>query len=226
MNNLRRLTAIFAASSLVLVGCSNAEQPEPVPAETSTETSTTTSEEAPAGIEIEGAPEGFELTQPGTRLSYGEPAHVVVQNGESLAFLEVIAHEPRHISVEEAQANSDNTLAMDEATEEFVCYDPTVRLLGVHGESVAFEGQRWTPVDRRGRVANRVEQGDDIICGIHEADALPEASSDMIDDREYIDALAGFVNSDNSGVDPTHLAFNFHVEGIDGIAEGDSIFWG
>lgn len=228
MNNLRRLTAIITASALVLVGCSNEEQPAPetTVAETEATTTETTTEETAPGIEVEGAPEGFALTKPGTKLSFGEPAHVVVQSGESLAFLEVIAHAPREISVEEAQANTENALAADENTESFVCFEPTVRLLGVHGEAVAFEGNRWTPVDRRGRVANRVETGDNVICGTHDADLLPGNSAEMAEDREYLDTRAGFTTTDNSGINPTHIAFNYEVEGIDGIVEGDAVFWG
>lgn len=185
-------------------------------------------------VQLEGAPDGFELTEPGSRLDFGEVAYVVTQRSASegddpypLQFWSITANDPEELGVDEVQLGDEEDKA---DIENFVCLSYDVEFLGM-GESDDPEvsDMLTTPdmgaVDDNGRRANTIIFGGADDCGIHDSDSLPHSAGDAQDGKVYQDATLSYAAVEEAGgVSPTGLAFRYGVD-ADGLQNADDIYW-
>ncbi|MGO1949845.1 MAG: hypothetical protein ACTH1D_09435 [Mycobacteriaceae bacterium] len=183
-----------------------------------------------ADVELEGAPDGFELTDPGSKLSLGDDAFVVTQGyaeeGQTgaLQFWKVTAQDSTDVPVEEVELSSE----ADEV-ENFVCMNYDIEFLGAQESddpeaSTSIEDPDLGAVDDDGNGANTVIMSDSSDCGIHASDEMPYDLDELQEGKVYKAAALSYVTNDGSGVDPTGMDFEFDVD-APGLENADAIYW-
>ncbi|HIW90909.1 MAG TPA: hypothetical protein H9870_04520 [Candidatus Corynebacterium avicola] len=183
--------------------------------------------------ELEGAPDDFELTEPGSKLSLGEAAYVVTQapadeeSGETspMQYWKVTAQDLTDVPKEDIEVDDE-----DGQVEKFICVNYDVEYLGASEEAdpeaaSAVQAPEFGAVDDSGNGANWVMMSDASDCNIHASDELPYDASELQDGKVYKGAELSYETNDGSGVTATGLEFEYNVEGVEELENADSIFW-
>lgn len=179
---------------------------------------------------LPGAPAGFELTKPGSRLKIGESAYVVTQFGGTdgekypLEYWKVTVRDAHDVPVGDIEMSSDTA-----DIEKFVCMNYDLEFLGVGtsatGESASIVSDPdMDAVDDNGRGANSVIFGDGTECGIHESDKLPSSLAEVQLGKVYKGAELSYVTNNDTGISPTGMSFEFSVNSP-GLETVDKIYW-
>ncbi|OLT53811.1 hypothetical protein BJF89_03210 [Corynebacterium sp. CNJ-954] len=170
--------------------------------------------------DLDGAPEGFRPTRPGTELDFGDAAYVVSQrpvDDDSAA--------PGPLQFWKVTATGSDTLDADEVpltegsddVEEFVCLTYTLAFLGGGAtaddrDSATVAAPELVPADDEGTGANVIERADPGTCGVDEQDLLPSSLADIDEDATYGAAVLSYVDKQKTrGINPTGLAFTYDL---------------
>ena len=181
-------------------------------------------------LDLDGAPEGFRPTEPGTELDFGDAAYVVTQrpagedaaNPEPHQFWKVTASGSETLDVDEVPLTEG-----DDDVEEFVCLTYTLTFLGedpveADQDSGAVTAPVLVPADDEGTGANVIQRADPEICGVDEQDLLPSSLADIDEDATYESAVLSYVDKEKTrGISPTGLAFTYDPAET-AVAEGGS----
>lgn len=187
-----------------------------------------------AAVEGIETPNGVELTPPGTTLSFGETANVVVQGSEDepMSFWAITGEEFYDVSVEEAVANAGGDVVDDQETiDHFICAPYTLTFLGTE-DPAGYENADSTSTPDMGlmgdgnRMANFIfGGGGSDACGIHDSETAPTNISELEVGREYRGVVLSFVEkeADDEGVEPTTLNMDYRVETVPELIDGNEI---
>lgn len=170
--------------------------------------------------DLDGAPEGFRPTRPGTELDFGDAAYVVSQRPA-----DDDSATPGPLQYWKVTATGTDTLDADEVpltegsddVEEFVCLTYTLAFLGEGPaddgrDSAAVAAPELVPADDEGTGANVIERADPGTCGVDEEDLLPSSLADIDEDETYGSAVLSYVDKEKTrGISPTGLAFTYDL---------------
>ena len=178
-------------------------------------------------VTFEGAPDGFELTAPGSKLSLDETGHVVTKHREGpTRFWDITPGEMRDLPADAAELEDGN-----EDVDHFVCVDYDMTYLGEGSDGTNPEDATPVPepsvraIGDDGYGANSIFMDMSNTCGIHESDELPSTADSLEVGKVYKDSILSFVTKDeNSGVSPTGLKFSFSVESPE-LEGAEDIYW-
>lgn len=183
-------------------------------------------------VELEGAPDDFELTAPGSKLSLGDDAYVVTQRGSGedddetypIQYWKVTAQEITDVPKEDIELSSD----ADEV-EKFLCVNYNIEFLGAsdgsNPETAHIVKEPYMrAVDDNGNGANTILMSSGSDCGIHSSDELPSGQDELQEGKVYKDAALSYETNDGSGVTPTGLEFRFEAD-LEDLENADSIYW-
>lgn len=170
--------------------------------------------------DLDGAPEGFRPTRPGTELDFGDAAYVVSQRPA-----DDDSATPGPLQYWKVTATGTDTLDADEVpltegsddVEEFVCLTYTLAFLGEgpaddERDSADVAAPELVPADDEGTGANVIERADPGTCGVDEEDLLPSSLADIDEDETYGSAVLSYVDKEKTrGISPTGLAFTYDL---------------
>ncbi|MCJ7857768.1 hypothetical protein [Corynebacterium kalidii] len=226
------LIAGLAVPALALTACSSDDGDSGAGPDTSSDSASDSSTEdtdsgATSDITFDGAPDGFELTSPGSRLSLDDTGHVVTRHREGpTMFWAITPGEMRDLPADAAELQDGN-----DDVDHFVCLDYDITYLGEGSDGTNPEDAsvvstpRLSAVGEDGYGANSIFMDMGNTCGIHEADELPSTSESLTVDKTYKASILSFVAKDeNAGVDPTGLRFGFQTD-IPGLDGAEDIYW-
>lgn len=198
-----------------------------------------------SGLDLEGAPSGFEPTEPGAELDFDDVAYVVTQPGPDgdgdgdgedsgpLQFWRVTVAAPENVPADDIPLTDG---AGDVDT--FVCLPYTVEFLGV-GDNGDYGGNgeaeapvavpELTPVDDHGTEANRVELAAPEHCDVDEDDILPGELDELTGadpgDAEYKGAVLTYVDKDPlRGINATGMSFTYSTD-VPELDSGEPVLW-
>jgi hypothetical protein len=218
----------LAVPALALTACSSDDGDSGASSDSSTDSSATETDSGTASdITFEGAPDGFELTDPGSRLSLDDTGHVVTKHREGpTRFWDITPGEMRDLPADAAELQDGN-----EDVDHFVCVDYDMTYLGEGADGTNPEDAgpvaepRLTAIGDDGYGANSIFMDMANTCGIHESDELPSSSESLEVDKTYKGSILSFVAKDeNAGVSPTGLRFSFQAE-TPGLEGAEDIYW-
>lgn len=178
-----------------------------------------------SGIDIDGAPDGFSVTEPGSELSVDDTAHVVTKHGDgSTRFFDLGPVTFRDLPADAAELNGGN-----DDVDHFVCVGWDVTYRGDAGNGTNPDDERpvadpqVTAVGEQGQPANSVMMDLSDTCGSRD-DELPDISDDLEVDHTYKATKLSYVGKDGKGVDPTGIKFSFSGD-IPGLEDPEDITW-
>lgn len=222
----RALLAGVTVPAVVLVGCSVGDGATGG-AESSEDAADSDAGDAGDGeneliseLDLDGAPEGFRPTEPGTELDFGDAAYVVSQRP-----VDDDSATPGPLQFWKVTATGADTLDADEVpltegsddVEEFVCLTYTLAFLGEgpatdDQDSATVAAPELVPADDEGTGANVIERADPATCGVNEQDLLPPSVADIDEDATYGSAVLSYVDREKTrGISPTGLAFTYDL---------------
>lgn len=177
----------------------------------------------------DGAPDGVELSEPGTTLSFGEAGYVVTGTVDAPRYWKVTAKEPEKIGADEVPLTDD----ANDDVDTFVCLTYTVTLLEAEDAAEPPENPdpptapELVPVDDKAHEANRVVHGGNEQCGVDGEDTLPAEPADVEPDTGYTRAVLSYVDKDpRRGISPTGMAFTYDLDGaVEDRGENDPVVW-
>lgn len=181
---------------------------------------------------LEDAPDDFDLTDPGSKLSLGDDAYVVTQQSADegtgdthpIQYWKITAQDLTDVPKEDVQLSEDAN-----EVEKFICVNYDMEYLGSSEPSdpesteIVMEPS-VTAVDDSGTGANSVMMADPADCDIHESDSLPSGFDELQEGKVYKGAELSYETNDGTGVTATGLEFRYEVD-IEDLENADSIYW-
>ena len=182
------------------------------------------SSDTTSDIQLPGAPEGFALTAPGSKLDLGEPAYVATETGPgpedqepAIVFWKMTAQGP----VDKPLEGSEDVVDDPSNIDHFVCMMYDIEYLGTGGEvpefkeiGTPYDDPRTMPIGEGNRMANFVGAfAGDGPCEVAEEDKLPDVVEGLEEGKVYKGVDLGFVSKEE-GIDPTGLEFTYAIESV------------
>ena len=181
--------------------------------------------------DLVGAPEGFDLTDPGSKLKIGESAYVVTQQAEYEG--ETFAQQYWKITARDSTEKAAGEIPLDDEdaadVDHFICMNYDVEFPG-QGEASDPESYQLVTepdmgaVDDDGNGANYILMGGSEDCDIPEADLLPSDAGELETGKVYRGAVLSWESKSDDGITPTGLSFTYDVESA-GLDDVDDILW-
>lgn len=181
--------------------------------------------------DLVGAPDGFDLTDPGSHLKNGESAYVVTQQAEYEG--ETFAQQYWKITARDSTEKASGEIPLDDEdaadVDHFICMNYDVEFPG-QGEASDPESYQLVTepdmgaVDDDGNGANYILMGGSEDCDIPEADLLPSDAGELETGKVYRGAVRSWESKSDDGITPTGLSFTYDVESA-ALDDVDDILW-
>ncbi|MEJ6549185.1 hypothetical protein PQI66_06485 [Corynebacterium sp. USCH3] len=249
----RAVLAGAVAPVLVLAGCSTGDAGSGTDGQDSTDAEQADGDEGADGADgdtgttgagstrvaerdLDGAPEGFRPTEPGTELDLGDAAYVITHgnpgnpgNPGNSGDDRGPGDEPGPLQYWKVTATGTEELGADEVAlteggddvETFVCLTYEIEFLGgdegrEDGAEGALVAPDLVPADDAGTGANKIERADPQVCGVEEDDRLPADRADVEEGTAYRGAVLSYVDKEKTrGISPTGLAFTYELDDLE-----------